>query len=690
MAAYYNEFEPYAADWLRNLIKKGLIADGEVDERSIVDVEPAELREFTQCHFFAGIGVWSYALRLAGWPDDRPVWTGSCPCQPFSAAGKGKGFEDERHLWPVFHRLISECRPSVVFGEQVASKDGLAWLDTVFTDLEGSGYAAGAVDMCAAGIGAPHIRQRLWFVGERLANASPGGRGEQRDALVEGSGRHPDGSGWHERMADADSGERHGFADGEGRERDGAQAGRQQGDRQLERGGSDGGMADASQGGREERGSAWLHADWQSENDVAGRGEDGGLGDHHHQGLEGQRSGHQAEGGRLGAVRPAAEAGEPRGMADTNGRQLEGLAELRGPVSDGADTGRAESGRGAAARRDDGGVADAADIGGSEIPARHDAFNAEWQKDGRRTEQPTGDGAASRAGGGVHSAGRSEIGASSNVARMEWTGPTNGLWRDADWLFCRDGKWRPVEPGYIKVVDGPPRSVGYCGHSGGTGHAEETEKVNVRRILQALRDGVDAQKIWEALRGSGGIFPSEVLQSILHGESLRGANQKPDCAEFQETVGQTSGQPVLGMREDQDASAQSSRGHGPDAERWVEFGDVVRQVSRLAPLAELRSDYRSAATLSLLQFAIREKSNVLHAFVEDEEAWASLSEKDQGRVRMDFEDIRWCRVMFSPLAHGAPSRVGRLRAYGNAIIPQVAAEVIGAYLETENKGERRD
>ena len=147
MIAYYNEFEPYAAEWLRNLIKQGLIADGEVDERSIVDVQPDDLRGFRQCHFFAGIAGWSYALRLAGWPDDRPVWTGSCPCQPFSAAGKGKGVNDERHLWPEFHRLISECRPPVVFGEQVASKDGLAWLDTVQSEMEASGYAIGAADL---------------------------------------------------------------------------------------------------------------------------------------------------------------------------------------------------------------------------------------------------------------------------------------------------------------------------------------------------------------------------------------------------------------------------------------------------------------------------------------------------------------------------------------------------------------
>jgi DNA (cytosine-5)-methyltransferase 1 len=174
--AYYNEVDPYCCEWLERLIAAGYIAPGVVDSRDIRDIRPEELNDYDQCHFFAGIGIWSHALRRAGWADDQPIWTGSCPCQPFSAAGRSGGFDDERHLWPHWHWLIEQCRPTVVIGEQVASKDGLAWLDLVSADLEGTGYAVGASDLCAAGFSGAHIRQRLYFVG--LADTMPARRPE--------------------------------------------------------------------------------------------------------------------------------------------------------------------------------------------------------------------------------------------------------------------------------------------------------------------------------------------------------------------------------------------------------------------------------------------------------------------------------------------------------------------------------
>jgi DNA (cytosine-5)-methyltransferase 1 len=191
---YYNENDPKAAAWLRELMAQGHIPAGTVDNRSIEDVTPDELHEFDQCHFFAGIGGWPYALRLAGWPDDRPVWTGSCPCQPFSCAGKQRGTDDARHLWPVWFRLIKERRPAICFGEQVASPIALQWLDGVFADLEGAGYACAASDLCAAGVGAPHPRQRIYWLADADRN------GTERS----GSEFKLDANGPVGRLADAD------------------------------------------------------------------------------------------------------------------------------------------------------------------------------------------------------------------------------------------------------------------------------------------------------------------------------------------------------------------------------------------------------------------------------------------------------------------------------------------------------
>ncbi len=170
---FYNDNEPFIALWLAELVKDGHLPEGDLENRSIKEIDPAALHDYTHCHFFAGIGGWPLALTLAGWPTDRQVWTMSCPCQPFSAAGKRLGTADSRHLWPDALRLIAECRPATIFGEQVASKDGRLWLAGVRADLEALGYAVGAADLCAAGVGAPHIRQRLFWVAES--------QGEQHD-----------------------------------------------------------------------------------------------------------------------------------------------------------------------------------------------------------------------------------------------------------------------------------------------------------------------------------------------------------------------------------------------------------------------------------------------------------------------------------------------------------------------------
>lgn len=163
-AAYYNENDPAAAHVLRSLIADGLIASGEVDDRSIKEVHSDDLRGYTQVHWFAGMGGWSVAARLAGWPDDRPLWTASCPCQPFSAAGKGRGTNDPRHLWPDLFRLVSACRPAVLVGEQVSGAPGYGWLDGIRADLATEGYASEAVDIPACAVDAPHQRNRLYWI----------------------------------------------------------------------------------------------------------------------------------------------------------------------------------------------------------------------------------------------------------------------------------------------------------------------------------------------------------------------------------------------------------------------------------------------------------------------------------------------------------------------------------------------
>ncbi|QEM42155.1 cytosine methylase [Klebsiella phage Soft] len=167
---YFNEWDPKTAAWLRELIRRGHLPDGIVDERSITEVAPEDLKGFAQHHFFAGIGGWPLALKLAGWPAYAPVCTGSPPCQPFSVAGKRGGRDDSRHLAPAFLDLIAELRPPAVFGEQVSAAIKELWLDALFVELEDEGYACGSAVLPACSVGAPHKRDRLFFGAIDLAD----------------------------------------------------------------------------------------------------------------------------------------------------------------------------------------------------------------------------------------------------------------------------------------------------------------------------------------------------------------------------------------------------------------------------------------------------------------------------------------------------------------------------------------
>lgn len=190
MGAYYNEFDPKAAAWLRQLIKNGVIADGEVDERSIIEVQANDIRGFTQHHFFAGIGGWSYSLRLAGWADNRPVCTASLPCQPFSVAGAQKGVDDERHLLPHFIELVKQCNFQTIFGEQVPGAIKHGWLDDLCFEMEREKYTVGQIVLTAAGEGAPHIRQRIYWVANSSAKGFQGhGRSEQESVSPKWEGK---------------------------------------------------------------------------------------------------------------------------------------------------------------------------------------------------------------------------------------------------------------------------------------------------------------------------------------------------------------------------------------------------------------------------------------------------------------------------------------------------------------------
>ena len=359
---YVNEFDAYPAQWTRNLAAAGVIAPCVVDERSILDVCPADLETYAQCHFFGGIGVWPAAFRIAGIPDDFPVWSGSCPCQGFSVAGQGKGFADERHLWPAWFHLIEQRRPVLIFGEQVDSPLARAWLDLVYADLEGIGYAVGACVAPAAGFGAPHGRHRIMFVAHALR------------------------PGWAKRWAGAGAGP---FAG---------------------RGGS-GKLADA--GGGELRGRHEYRSDARAPGEIR------------------------------------SETWEQRIWPD--GRS-DGAT---GKLADDDDDARLEGRLGMRERRNEraAGPSSVGYVGALDHAASGHSGNGELQRSGQHGLQPE-----VRGGSEFLEHPESEQARVSRCARERRA--TGGFWADADWIPCRGGKWRAVEPGTFPLVNGAVNRMG--------------------------------------------------------------------------------------------------------------------------------------------------------------------------------------------------------------------------------------
>jgi DNA (cytosine-5)-methyltransferase 1 len=568
--AFYNEIDDNCCAWLSNLMDAGMITPGVICDKSIEDLVAEQLRGYRRVHFFAGVGVWDYALNCAGW-GDRPVWTGSCPCQPFSAAGKGEGFADERHLWPAFHHLIRECRPGTIFGEQVASKVGLAWFDLVQTDLEGEGYAAAAVDICAAGIGAPHIRQRLYWVAYANNTGLEGRIGMPECAYQRTVGANGVVSGMaHTNMQRESS------------------TGNETGIELSRRTGTFVGMADNQ--------------------------------------LQ-QRPG-------------AAADGDVSGRRDETSGEIAGLRGFsRLPDADGRDPGPEREQRGGKQRQqpEDSsfGRVDHATVRGRE--SEQDEQTAGVQ----RTVLQQG------------SVGQQfgDMGAASHTTPPG--GPTNGFWRDADWLFCRDGKWRPVEARIQQVVDGHPLRMGLLCSDIETEIEEALNEAAIRlqtetsEILRTLRKAIDSTHLFEWGGGVRHVHEAQILLAyLLEYEGKKGGEQN---ATYDSSAGASTKRDVRVLwRKAQTCNPPYQRELAGQHHR--KFTDSLRLLSS-----------------AVARFA----SEAGYPYIY-ENAPASFPLRKYGTYGSSQ----------NPLGVVHPSnRTGRLRAYGNAIVAPQAEEVIRAYMD---------
>jgi DNA (cytosine-5)-methyltransferase 1 len=580
--AFYNEIDPYCAEWLRNLIRAGHIAPGYVDERSILDVNPDDLREFGQCHFFAGLGAWSLAFRKAGIPDDWPWWSGSAPCQPFSGAGKGGGFADERHLWPAFDWLIGQRRPDVVFGEQVSSPDGRSWYDLVSSDLEGHGYACGAVIAPAAGVGAFHQRHRMyWCAALADAGQSTGERNARNVFAAQtrfGGARIVDGnlSERHQHGGDA-----YGMADAASARRLGAQPdaeGDSRNEARLRLSSAVSGFGSVAEPDEGERRRWAEHGGGFLDGSDSGRAEDHGQ--------------------------PAGRGGtEFLADDDDDDERLEGRA---GAVERGAQ-------RAAGPRSVDGELADAA---------------------GSRHDRSLGD-----AKGDPRDKAWLRVSSSFSGPNGQQSSAIDAPWRDADWLLCRDGKWRPVSPSAQQMVDGSAPSLG------------RVRPETVASFKEALDAYVVESKIDEdsLLRGLFDCLSAEAKCCWTAGR-IPGLCEAPFLLAFLRQLKEQGWRDEIGV--------PASRAESDKANlRSVRLGSRTTRSPHRLGLEEQRNAESSDVVFLLSSFLARATRQ---AWSEAYEAYAETQ---------------------NPLTTKAKARIGRLRAYGNAIVWMQASEFIKAYLD---------
>ena len=694
MAAYYNEIEPFAAQWLRNLVAAGHIAPGEVDERSIEDVQAIDLRGFTQCHFFAGIGVWSHSLRLAGWPDERPVWTGSCPCQPFSVAGKRAGTSDKRHLWPAWFRLIRECRPNIIFGEQVANAVGKPgstkvrelWQRQAALRFLQDGirrvtpqYLQDLQECLCSGLGQEEEninggQGREACVGGKIT--SDGARNAVRSGCAMGAGEagqgHVRGYGNPLRY-ECDARLEHALAGSnsstpgihEDEHQDGVVCG-ERGLRELGRRENDGSrILDLEEAAREvdlaiekvgrdlkaESGESWLEtvqtdledagyavgaADlcaasvgaphirqrlyWMGVSDEARRGQRWGR-----DGVETVRD-RSVVGGSI-ATCGVAHSGRAPGCAEQLDEPGQGLRRKSGP-DDGAGAG--ECGAPCA-------VANPAP-GGQRIDgsASWNAGHSPQREPACGVEHATGEQV------GISGCAREPRNAACTVADTDGWQPSDGniqrgwrylqqpqnplagFWRDAKWIACTDGKARPIEPKYVKMVDGA---------AGGMG--------------------------------------SVCSQNNQDDEAIDAKKDDRDC-----------GTELRALREDREAAC-SPQGRESRKQCEIELGDLVRFLPQSIALAQLHGDATTEKALQVLREACLSEGIVWNPSFAAQAPWQSIGQDAQDRLRRRLGTslagiIRTCE---SPLAHGIAGRVGRLRAYGNSLCAPVAEAFVRAAME---------